>query len=249
MRALWLLPLLAAPAAAQFAAPAAGARSAVAAFSAARDSRRDAALGAFGLTPETVSVLCADAPCPEARRAEVLSSLAGMLARMPRILAPARPPKLTWKDLPAGSAADGTTHGDASVTLYAPAGKDMSAILAHELGHVLETSDPKTPNAFLALRHDTPAYRDLLGRFWVEVWRARGPDDDESRPLPPRARQLLAEMRLPRRHGEDTHAAKSGREYWAVALELAYIEWIAGRAERLEAFMSAEEETFLRSRF
>lgn len=250
MRALWLLPcLFASPAAAQVAAPAAQARAALTGFAASRQARQDAAFAAFGLTPETVAVLCGDAPCPDARRREVLSSLAGMLSRMPKILAPARPPKLTWRDLPAGSGADGTTHGDASVTLHAPAGKDMSAILAHELAHVLETSEPKTPNAFLALRHDTPAYRDLLGQFWVEVWRSRGPEDDESRPLSPRAHQLLAQLRLPRRHGSDMHAAKSGREYWAVALELVYIDWSAGRQDPLDAFMTPEEAAYLRTRF
>lgn len=250
MRALWLLPcLLAVPAAAQVAAPATQARAALAGFAAARQARQDAAFAAWGLKPEAVAVLCGDAPCPDARRREVLASLGRMLSRMPRILAPARPSKLTWKELPAGSAADGTTHGDASVTLYAPADKDMSAILAHELAHVLETSEPKTPNAFLALRHDTPAYRDLLGEFWVEVWRSRGPEDDETRPLSPRANQLLARLRLPRRHASDLHAAKSGREYWAVALELVYIDWSAGRQDPLDAFMSPEEAAFLRARF
>jgi hypothetical protein len=249
MRAAWLLPLLvAAPAAAQLAVPAAGARQAVAAFAAARDARQAAALAAYGLTPETVSVTCAGKPCPEERRREVLSTLAGLLGRMPKLVAPARPPKLVWEDLPAGSPADGSSAGDGSITLYAPAGKDMAAILAHELAHTLEFIDRDTVAAFMALRHDTPAYRDALAAFWVEVWRSRGPEDDDSRPLSPRARQLLGALRLPRRHGEDLHAAKSGREYWAVCVELVYIEWQAGRTERLDAFMDAAEEAYLRAR-
>lgn len=250
MRAAWLLPfLLASPGAAQFAAPASQARAAAAGFAAARDARQTAALAAYGLSSETVSVVCAGKPCPEERRREVLSTLAGTLGRMPRLVAPARPPKLTWEDLPAGSPSDGTCHGDGSITLYAPAGKDMSAILAHELSHTLEFIDRATVDGFLALRHDTPAYRDALGAFWIEVWRSRGPEEDESRPLSPRARQMLGALRLPRRHGDDLHAAKSGREFWAVSVELVFIEWQAGRTGRLDAFMTPEEEAYLRSRF
>ena len=249
MRAVWLLPvLLTSPAGAQLAVPSARARAAVAAFADARDARQTAALAAYGLKPEAVFVNCSGKPCPEERRREVLATLTGLLGRMPRLVAPARPPKLVWEDLPAGSPADGNSDGDGAVTLYAPSGKDMSAILAHELAHTLEFIDRKTVADFMALRHDTPAYRDALAAFWVEVWRSRGPDDDDSRPLSPRARQLLGTLRLPRRHGDDLHAAKSGREYWAVSVELVYIEWQAGRTEALDAFMNAEEEAYLRSR-
>lgn len=248
MRALWLLPLLLAPpASAQLAAPSAQARGGVAAFAAARDARRDAALAAYGLSSEKIEVRCAGKPCPEARRQEVLSTLSGLLSRMPRLVAPARPTKLVWED--GAPSADGTTGGDGTVTLYAPEGKDMGAILAHELAHVLESVDPAVYNGFLALRHDTQPYRDLLAEFWVEVWRSRGPDDDESRPLSPRARQRLAALRLPRRHADDLHAAKSGREYWAVSVELVYIPWAAGREESLDAFMTGEEADYLKTRF
>jgi hypothetical protein len=250
MRAVWLLPFLfAAPAAAQLAVPAAQARNALAGFAAARDARQAAALAAYGLTPETVEVRCGGKPCPGERRREVLAALAGMLGRMPKLVAPARPPKLVWEDLPAGAPSDGTSHGDGAITLYAPAGKDMGAILAHELAHTLEFIDRKTVAGFMALRHDTPAYRDALAAFWVEVWRSRGPEDDDSRPLSPRARQMLGPLRLPRRHADDLHAAKSGREYWAVSVELVYLEWSAGKAGDLSAFMTAEEEAYLRSRF
>ena len=248
MRALWLLPfLLAPPASAQLAAPAAQARAGVAAFTAARDARRGAALAAFGLSPEKIEVRCGGKPCPDARRHEVLSTLSGLLSRMPKLVAPARPAKLVWEDK--APSADGTTGGDGTVTLNVPEGNDMGAILAHELAHVLESFEPSIYNGFLALRHDTQAYRDALAEFWVEVWRSRGPEDDDSRPLSPRARQKLAALRLPRRHAEDLHAAKSGREYWAVSVELVYIPWAAGREETLDAFMTPEEAAYLKKRF
>lgn len=248
MRAIWLLPVLLAPgASAQMAAPAAQARAGVAAFAAARDARRDAALAAYGLSSEKIEVRCGGKPCPDARRQEVLSTLSGLLSRMPKLVTPARPAKLVWED--GAPSADGTTGGDGTVTLYAPAGKDMGAILAHELAHVLESVEPAVYNGFLTLRHDTQAYRDALAEFWVEVWRARGPEDDDSRPLSPRARQKLAALRLPRRHAEDLHAAKSGREYWAVSVELVYIPWAAGREESLDAFMTPEEAAYLKKRF
>lgn len=248
MRALWLLPLLLSPtASAQLAAPAAQARAGIAAFAAARDARRDAALEAFGLSSEKIEVRCGGKPCAEERRQEVLATLSSLLSRMPRLVSPARPAKIVWEDQ--APSADGTTGGDGTVTLYAPAGKDMGAILAHELAHVLESADPAVYNGFLALRHDTQPYRDALAEFWVEVWRSRGPEDDESRPLSPRARQRLAALRLPRRHAEDLHAAKSGREYWAVSVELVYIPWAAGREEPLDAFMTPEEAAYLKMRF
>lgn len=250
MRALWLLPcLLASSAAAQAVAPVTQARAAVAGFAAARQARQDAAFAAFGLTAEKIEVRCSGRPCPPERRAEVLAVLAGDLARMPKLLAPARPPKLVWEDLGPGQPADGNTDGDGGVTLYAPAGKDMSAILAHELAHVLERVDPAFYNGFLALRHDTPPYRDALAEFWIEVWRSRGPEDDGNRPLSPRALQKLAALRLPRRHAEDLHAAKSGREYWAVSVELVFLSWQAGRQDPLDAFMTPEEAAYLRARF
>lgn len=224
MRASWLLALF-------FAVPAA------------------AQMTVYGLKPPDIVVLCSGKPCPEAERAAVLAALTASVARMPKFLAGVRPAKLTWESLPAGSPADGNTDSDGSVTLYAPAGKDMTAILAHELSHVLETSDPKTVAGFLALRHDTPAYQEALGEFWGEVWRSRGPEDDADRPLSPRARDLMSRLRLPRRHADDLHAAKSRREYWAVSVELAFLAREDGRWERLDAFMSAQEAACLRSLF
>ncbi|MBI2362948.1 MAG: hypothetical protein HYV15_06160 [Elusimicrobia bacterium] len=224
MRAFWLLALF-------FAAPAA------------------AQLTVYGLTPPEIAVVCAGKPCPEEERARVLAALTGSVRRMPKLLAGVRPSKLTWESLPEGSPADGNTESNGAGTLYAPAGKDMTAILAHELSHVLEASDPKTVAAFLALRHDTPAYQEALGGFWAEVWRSRGPEDDADRPLSPRARALMSELRLPRRHTDDLHAAKSRREYWAVSVELAFLAKEDGKWERLDAFMTPPEAAYLRSRF
>lgn len=224
MRASWLLALL-------FAAPA------------------TAQMTVYGLTPPEIQVLCAGKPCPAEERARVLAALTESVRRMPKLLEGVRPSKLTWESLPAGAQADGNTGSDNAVTLYAPAGRDMTAILAHELSHVLETSDPKTVAAFLAIRHDTPDYQKALGELWAEVWRSAGPDDDGAKPLSPRARAMMSELRLPRRHASDLHAAKSRREYWAVSVELAFLAREDGRWERLDAFMTAPESAFLRSRF
>ena len=224
MRASWLLALL-------FAAPAGAAET------------------VYGLTPPEIRVLCAGKPCPEEERARALAALTASVAKMPKLLKGVRPSKLTWESLPEGAQADGDTDSNGAVTLYAPAGRDMTAILAHELSHVLETSDPKTVTGYLSLRHDTPEYQKALGELWAEVWRSAGPEDDGSRPLSPRARAMMAELRLPRRHAADLHAAKSRREYWAVSVELVFLAREDGKWERLDAFMAPEEAAYLRSRF
>lgn len=248
-----LAVLLASPLAAQAPQPSPGpalgrAREILAGWAEKRLARRDAALAAWiSGGPRGVETRCGAEPCPAPRREELLFALAGWLERMPRWLAGTRADRLVWTEL-AGGAPDGEKDGR-TLRLVVPKGGAADHVLAHELSHLYHEDRPRAVAEFLALRLETEPMRKGLAELWLHVWRGNAGRDEPPYELDARGRALLAELRLPRRHPADLHAAAASTEYWAVSVELAYRAWRAGDWAGLSAFLCEAELARLRALF
>lgn len=131
----------------------------------------------------------------------------------------------------------------AILTLRVGPGKALNDILCHELAHAFHRAQPARVDHYLALRARTAAMRQARGRI-LALTPPLPPPGRPSLPLPQKARRLLKEASVPRRHEDDVHALRTDGEYWAVSVELACMA--RGDPKSLNGLLSREETLFLR---